>query len=57
MNRVSGAAGYPSNNRKVVIPMARKTSRYMLIGMALGAAALFASQFADLRRYMRMRSM
>jgi hypothetical protein len=37
--------------------MARSRARYVWVGMALGAAALFASQFADLRRYMRMRSM
>jgi hypothetical protein len=42
---------------KVEEPMARSRARYVWVGMALGAAALVASQFADLRRYMRMRSM
>lgn len=37
--------------------MARKKTRYVWVGVAVGAAALLASQFADLRRYMRMRSM
>jgi hypothetical protein len=37
--------------------MARKKSRYVWVGMALGATALFISQFADLRRYIRMKQM
>lgn len=37
--------------------MARKKSRYVWVGVALGATALLMSQFADLRRYMRIRSM
>jgi hypothetical protein len=37
--------------------MAKTKSRFVWVGMALGATALLVSQFADLRRYMRMRSM
>lgn len=36
--------------------MARK-ARFVLFGVALGAAALIVAQFPDLRRYMRIRSM
>lgn len=43
--------------RKVEVSMAKHKTRYVWVGMALGAAALLASQFADIRRYMRIRSM
>lgn len=37
--------------------MEKGRARYLLLGAALGAAALIASQFADIRRYMRIKSM